>query len=480
MIDTNQTEVIIPETIDGMRVTGVLGNFGLSNRNISTVVMPDSITWIESGAFGWCENLSKVKFSNTLLYIGEGAFYNCALTELELPESLIWIKSNAFEDSIASSYQGNYEDICIKIPNSVVEIGEGAFSWNERLIGFELAEENENFELDRGVLYTKGYEELLCMPPALMYSRYQVREECRKIAGSAFIDCDSLEYIVIPASVEKIGEQAFYGCENLKEIDLPESLTKIDFWAFDFCESLQEVVIPEAVTEIGAQAFADCTSLQSVYISKNLREIATDAFDECYELISFIVDENNECFDAMEGVLFDKLHSKLLKYPAGKTDVEYSIPEGVTEIEANAFLCSNNLVKVRIPQGVVKIGESAFQYSRNLEDIVIPNTIEQIGRWAFDYTKWREMQLEGESEFVVNGIFLESQDKGNNISIQEGVVCISGHAFDFMDELRTVTLPEGVTRIESFAFPMCTVLEKVEIPESVKYIGDEAFWGVTM
>ena len=63
-----------------------------------------------------------------------------------------------------------------------------------------------------------------------------------------------------------IGDFSFYECEHLETINLPASIQEIGEWAFYGCSGLTSLTVPESVTSIGEEAFHDCESLEiSVY-----------------------------------------------------------------------------------------------------------------------------------------------------------------------------------------------------------------------
>ncbi len=95
-----------------------------------------------------------------------------------------------------------------------------------------------------------------------------------------------------------------------------------------------------------------------------------------------IVDEENEHFSSLNGVLFNKDKTKLIKFPPFK-EGEYAIPEGVKELDARAFARSLNVTKVVIPEGVTEIKSGTFSQCRNLESVTIPQSVKKIEAGAF-------------------------------------------------------------------------------------------------
>ena len=140
----------------------------------------------------------------------------------------------------------------------------------------------------------------------------------------------------IPNEVKKISEYAFEGCFSLKKIKIPESVTEIESHAFHRCISLTEINIPKTVTKMGDYVFEECSSLQNIHVS-----------------------EENSQYRSIDGVLFSKDSTKIIKYPEGKNG-KFIIPEGVTQITNSAFYDSNRLTEIYIPGELTTIDANIF------------------------------------------------------------------------------------------------------------------------
>ena len=157
--------------------------------------------------------------------------------------------------------------------------------------------------------------------------------------------------------VTNIGEFAFYYCKNLTSVTIADSVTSIDFYAFWQCESLTEITIPGSVKTIECGAFTMCSSLTSVTLSDGIETIEKDSFIGCaltsislpdsvknFSATAFAgpnlthIYADNEAYVDVDGVLFTKDMKTLLKYPNGRTQSSYTIPDGVTTIGADAIL----------------------------------------------------------------------------------------------------------------------------------------------
>ena len=80
--------------------------------------------------------------------------------------------------------------------------------------------------------------------------------------------------------------------------------------------------------------------------------------------------------------MFDKSKSVLIKYPEGKKDTSYIIPDGVTSIGDFAFMYCITLKSITIPNSVTSVGCDAFRWCVLLESIIIPESVTSIGKGA--------------------------------------------------------------------------------------------------
>ena len=238
------------------------------------------------------------------------------------------------------------------------------------------------------------------------------------IGEDAFGGCDSFTNITIPNSITSIGDYAFYECIKLASITIPYSVNYIGYCAFEFCTNLIRInvetgnekyssengilynhdktklicypagkketsfSIPNNVTSIG-DTFYDCIQLTNITIPNSVNIICVGAF-QCDHNISIIdVESGNENYSSENGVLYNHDKTILIRYPAGKKETSFSIPDSVTSICTFAFKGCESLTSVTIPNSVTNIGDYAFFICKSLTTITIPNSVTKIGRRAF-------------------------------------------------------------------------------------------------
>lgn len=400
-----------------------IGNGAFANfTELTSITIPDSVVSVGRVAFGNCPSLTNVVIPDSVTVIGDSAFSGCTnLTSAVLPKGITTIEREMFSKCEKMT--------SISIPNGVTTIGAGAFWRCKSLtainipdsvtsIGQNAFRESglQSVEIPNGITTIAQFAFESCAD----LSSVTIPESVTKIESSAFSGCTSLTDIQIPGGVTAICGNAFLGCTGLSGVQLPDSVAKIEYGAFAGCTSLAEITIPQSVTLIGAR-FADCPVR---------------------------VSPDNQNYQALDGVLFDKELKTLISCPLSRKET-YQIPEGVTKIGEAAFAGCADLTKVIIPDSVTYIDGAAFTAS-GLTEITIPRGVTLIGE-SFRYC-----------------------DKLTSVTIPDSVTSIGMCAFEHCTNLPSISIPDSVTFISNDAFLDCGMKE-VTIPASVTDIAERAF-----
>jgi len=264
--------VRIPPVINKLPVASI-GDYAFAETGITSVVLPNSVTSIEEGAFTNCKRLASINIPNNVTSIEEWAFRDCT--------------------SLTS----------INIPNSVTDIVEGAFLGCTSLTAINVSGDNSRYSSVDGVLFNKS-KTILIQFPGGKTGAYAIPNSVTNIWKWAF-RYTGLDGVTIPNSVTSIGSEAFAG-SNITGINLPNSIITIRNGTFDNCIDLASVTIPNSVTSIGEHAFQACTSLTSITIPANVNSIEAYVFSECDSLTSITFSGtitpgglNNNAFDGL-------------------------------------------------------------------------------------------------------------------------------------------------------------------------------------
>ena len=502
--------------------------------SLTSITIPDSIRWIEKGAFEGCNSLksfsSKFASQDGRCLIDDGtliAFASAELTEYTIPDSVTTIGECAFGScsSVTS----------VIIPDSVTSIGELAFSYFKTLTSITIPDSITTI----GGRAFEGCSGLTSVT---------IGKGVTGIKYNTFEGCRNLTDITIPDSVTYIGERVFRDCSNLTNITIPDSVTSIGSEAFRGCSSLTSITIPDSVTSINSWAFVDCSSLTSVYCkaktpptvsgifsnnntsvitvyvpaesisayrsasywkdcadinviivaydfekgevvpetsestntqiwytngstTKSTKPYKTDAFGA--NIVSNLYDSDKECWV----IQFDNDVTTIGNSAFRECSItSITIPDSVTSIGSSAFNRCSTLTSITIPDSVTSIGESAFYGCSSLTSITIGKGVKAIGYSAFsDCTGELIVNCNIPSVDSSSGVFASS--KFTSVTIGEGVTTIGKSAFYGCSSITNVTISDSVTTIGKSAFSGCSSLTSVTIPDNVTLIGGWAFNG---
>ena len=232
-----------------------------------------------------------------------------------------------------------------------------------------------------------------------------IHDEVEEIGLCAFTKCENLRSITIGKRVKEICKSAsghcdlsmlFYRCENLNSItvsDANKHFSSIDGNLYNKegttllkCatgRADESIVIPDHVTTVQDGALTSC-KFKYLTIGARLTNIVNLDLDK-KQLYSISVSQDNPAFTSINGSLYTKDGTTLIKYASLKPDAWFNIPNRVTRISSCAFLKSQNLTDVVIPEGVASIGENAFSGCHSLKTVIIPRSVQSIDAHAFSH-----------------------------------------------------------------------------------------------
>lgn len=191
--------------------------------------------------------------------------------------------------------------------------------------------------------------------PSYIYDSKKHKYEVRGWALNAFTNCDNLTSIELGAKTYdssnyytvSISNQAFEGCNHLMNIYVNSSnnyFTSIDGVLYSKDKSTLRMFptgrtgsfsIPDYVSSVGSMAFK-YTNLEELTIPNSLYNFDDDFLGDCTKLTSIKVSESNSRYSSLNGVLYNKSQTAIVRYPVGKKG-NVTIDKNIGSIQANAF-----------------------------------------------------------------------------------------------------------------------------------------------
>ena len=253
------TELVIPAEIEGYPVV-VIGERAFYDCEILTsIIIPEGVTYIGEYAFCDCDNLRKIVIPKTLKEISYGAFSGYDyLSEVHISDLAAWCNIKFGNNAgTPMTHSSGTPDLFINgEPATNVVIPEGVTALNDYVLG---AGNIESVHIPASVTYIsprafESYIKKITIDEN--NSKYDSRDNC-----NAIIETETNTLVmgfvssVVPAGVTCIGERAFYDVRPQSMV-LPEGVTKIDKGAFADCYRMDSIVLPVSLTNIEAEAFA--------------------------------------------------------------------------------------------------------------------------------------------------------------------------------------------------------------------------------
>ena len=405
-------KIIIPDAIDGYRVTSVGAEAFRGCADLNAVSIPDSVTEIKDGAFRGCTGLMAVRIPSFARTIGDLAFSGCArLARVGIPASVAFIGKAAF---------GGVGEVRVQEANRNYRSVDGdLYSGDGKtLLHYAVNKKISVFTVPDGVTEIDDYAFFACMN----LTEVTVGDAVTRIGESAFRLCKRLQSAVLGNSVTSLGAEAFLGCENLVSVTVGEAVREIPKDTFAFCMKLTSITIPDSVKALGDRAFVNCESLRTVSIGKAVSAVGRGAFGRCGKLTDVrfagTYDEWDKIVfspDWKKGSAIREINflassgglgiSRGLEYRLhedGKTceisgmgacrDATVVIPEMIDEyrvigIGANAF-ADSSVTGAVLFESITDIGDHAFSGCKNLSVFCYAGTKKQWKKITLG-KKWR-------------------------------------------------------------------------------------------
>ena len=317
-----------------------------SCANVKSVSMSDSVIGIGDYAFYGCTaNASVFKLSDNLEKIGKGAFYHSA-----------WFGVQPYGDVYVGKVYYGYRGTMPANTNVVVKdgtkgIASGALSQYRNLSGITIPDS----------ITSIGYD---AFGDAWKEDSHNCSVFINDLSAWCRIDFEN------PFSNPLVySENMYLNGQKVTTIEIPDEITEVKDYAFYGFDSLTSVVIPESVTKIGDAAFSHCDRITNLTISNNVKIVGNEAFEYCKNLS-----------DVSVGKGVERIGTVAFGYTAVRSII---IPDGVREVGICAFSGCRFLSSVTIGNGIKTISKSTFSSCPNLKTIKIGKNLKTIESSAF-------------------------------------------------------------------------------------------------
>lgn len=196
---------------------------------------------------------------------------------------------------------------------------------------------------------------------------------------------------IIPKGTDAIRDRAFDRNKNLKAVSVPGTVKRIGDRAFADCANLEQVELAEGIESIGRNAFTGCDGLRELILPDSIRDLDGWAFYR---------------FTGLREPAYNRSKTILYCYPCAVREKVFQVPDGVTGINAAAFLENPHLEEVILPKGLDRIPSRAFM-NCGIRKLTVPENVKTIEAGAFWGCKQlREVIVSGADTVIEDGAFL--------------------------------------------------------------------------
>ena len=451
---TASGDVVIPTHVEGQMVIAIGKNVFKDNASITSVTIPDTVTYIGDSAFEGCTGLTSIAIPRSVISIGDSAFENCTgFTSIVVPENVSSIGNSAFKGCTNAVY--------ILVMDSVKNIGNSAFENCSSATNIVISKNIEHI----GSKAFKGCDSLeLLQIPAFANQAGELSSDTLLIGSGApepgvadsyqlYVDADTMTPYMqtTPGSGEwkMVGNMLFagHGDPNTQSglgdgfyFDLDTN----KMWSNMYSSEWEEMPMP-VTTGHGVPNKTDNPD-PGLYVDEDTETvyICLDPESEwTTELCGMVVgygEPTSETPFALEAYIDLETYNLYTYYPAASIPWRFStcLAEGSVEL-------------------YTWFGESSFSGLSN------------------SYASFKTIVFSGGTK--ISGQYLSNWDNLETLIIKEGITEIGFDAFSNCDNLVTVELPKTLEIIGPSAFQGCDELTKITLPENLKTVGESAFSG---
>ncbi len=317
------------------------------DQKVASVILPDSVTKLNIGAFKDCTALTQVSLGNGVTSVSSQCFMNCtALETIKISAQKVTFGPQAFQGCTALTKVEN--------DSQIKRIEESAFEGCSSLAQINL----EHIEW----LGNNAFARCVALKEVNLANLMDV-------GSYAFAGCTALEKVSFSSGIWRIFEHAFFNCGNLKEITFEEREKGVNIGvsAFEGCNSLTQVTLPGKGHWIQNRAFANCEKLEKVEAEFNQNStIMSDV------LVGTAFYNNPENWQD-EGLYWNRMLIAMKPITAK----EFTLKEGAIGVASGVFGEDQKVSVVILPDSVAQLDQRAFDGCTTLKTLVVGQNMEE-------------------------------------------------------------------------------------------------------
>ena len=255
-----------------------------ADETVKNVLIPaqiDGVTIVGIAPRVFCNNdasLVSVSIPNTVEEIGEGAFSGCVKLS-----TLRFASGSRLTTIGASAFWSCSSITSLTIPDSVRNIGDKAFCYLENLKYLTVSG-----ELDTTGWLSKDWNGNRCELEKLTLTGQYVCKGIKRTHDWGYdwrsIPGRNAKKVILSEGITEIYDGAFSNCSKIEQVVFPSSLKAIGEYAFDDCRSIEQIDFPANLQAIGKRAFSNCNSLTSINLPSSIETLGEECFYSCGKL----------------------------------------------------------------------------------------------------------------------------------------------------------------------------------------------------
>ncbi len=379
----------LPETFeaDGISYTvAMIAEYGFSGQKFEKIVLPKTVIKLGVAAFNRVKNNDgtiSVVLNEGLMEIGAEAFRSSEITEIHVPDSVLFLGHNVFTSCEKLTEVTGFKNV----------VWVGSFLFNNSAYEKALVEKGEVVTAGSVLVTFKGYRG----------KSYKVSDDIKCIAKSAGEFSNGIESIELGKNVISIGTYAFYQMTSLKEVKLNDGIKIIGAQAFAQT-SINNINLPAGFTNIGGAAFDRAPvekqfevalgDAKMIVVNGVLIGLQGSSNDSSLEVtlpndgsIKSIAYSGLGTSDGVKSVYIPKnIEIKYALFDKGYSNIEkVEFESGRDTLPAGVLMTASKLKEVVLPADLKEIPDFAFKDSKKLTILELPKTVTVVGKDAFEH-----------------------------------------------------------------------------------------------